>query len=484
MKIIRNAFLNLFHLSTKAAVFQYFSWCFLSGLALFSFFTFPLFYFFILIVSLPVIFLFLKETNYRRLILGAVFVFLGCWRFFLADLNLQAPNNIQNFIHQETNLTGRVSHEPSRGEHSISLALDHLILNKKDNPVKLTGKLLVYFPLYQYNLSYGATIKLSCLISPPTPPGGEVDKKIISYEKYLRGQGIDALCYLPVGVKIIPPANQNLWQKFQQRLINFKSQGQKIIQQNISSPAAELLAGMILNFRREIPPVINQAFAQSGLSHIIAISGLNIALMAGFLWYLCYFFGLSRRRAFYLGLAILTIYILMIGSPAPAVRALIMAGVFMYGQKIGRPTHSFNALLLTADLMLLINPKLLIFDLSFQLSFLALTGMIFLYPYLEKKTTQFKNYWGLKSLIILTLSAQIFTWPLIAYNFNTVSLIAPLTNILVIPLIPIITALSMIMILIGLIYQPLIWPLALILNILINYVIKIANLGALVPSIL
>ena len=184
---------------------------------------------------------------------------------------------------------------------------------------------------------------------------------------------------------------------------------------------------------------------------------MNITIMAEIL---IFFFGLTLRlgwnRAFYLVLFITVFYIVMIGAPASAVRAGIMAGVLLLAQKTGRLYFAGRALLIAAAIMLIFNPLLLFYDVGFQLSFLAVLGIIYLFPIFDFHLSRFLKNKGsrwFRQILALTLSAQIFTLPILVYNFGSVSLISPLVNVLVVPLLPVILIFGFLGILAGLFGQ-------------------------------
>ena len=147
--------------------------------------------------------------------------------------------------------------------------------------------------------------------------------------------------------------------------------------------------------------------------------------------------GLWRGQAFYFALAILVLFIIMIGAPASAVRAGIMGGILLFAQKIGRLNNSGRAVVFAGAVMLALNPLLLKFDVGFQLSFLAVLGIIYLKPIFDKWLNKIlPQKFNAKSVITMTFAAQIGTLPILIYNFGRISFISPLTNVLIVPALP------------------------------------------------
>ncbi|OGZ19199.1 MAG: hypothetical protein A2Z68_01930 [Candidatus Nealsonbacteria bacterium RBG_13_38_11] len=166
---------------------------------------------------------------------------------------------------------------------------------------------------------------------------------------------------------------------------------------------------------------------------IISVLLLSFLLSLGF-W---------RKQAFYFTIVLLILYILMIGAPASAVRAGIMAGLFLFCQHLGRMNVSSRAVVFAAVLMLFFNPLILELDVGFQLSFLAILGMIYLQPVFSELLRKVPNFrfFPLKTTLEATFSAQVFTLPILIYNFGYMPLVSPITNVLIVPFLAPITIL-------------------------------------------
>ena len=203
--------------------------------------------------------------------------------------------------------------------------------------------------------------------------------------------------------------------------------------------------------------------------HITILSAVLMQFLIGI--------GFWRGQAFYLTIGLLALFILMVGLPSSAVRAGIMVGFFLFAQKIGRRNSSSRAVIFAAVLILIANPLLLRFDVGFQLSFLAVMGIIYLTPLFQRWLIKVSedNLLNLKSIFSMTLAAQIFTLPILIHNFGVISLVAPLTNILILPLLPFVIGIGFLFGLTGIAFpflgQIISWPCWLLLT----YIIKIVN---------
>ena len=202
------------------------------------------------------------------------------------------------------------------------------------------------------------------------------------------------------------------------------------------------------------------------------VIGMNITIVSAILLNILLAFGLWRNQAFYTSVALIIFYILMIGASASGVRAGITALLFLTAQHFGRLSSASRLMLFAATIMLAFNPLLLRLDVGFQLSFLAVTGLIFLQPFFSNLFKKIPDNFQLRTSISTTLSAQVFVLPLLIYNFGQVSLISPLINVLILPLIPFVTILGFIFSFIGIFLQSLARILFWLVYLILAYIIK------------
>ncbi|MBU1177132.1 ComEC/Rec2 family competence protein, partial [Patescibacteria group bacterium] len=210
-------------------------------------------------------------------------------------------------------------------------------------------------------------------------------------------------------------------------------------------------------------------------------SGMHMIIMMQILLFLALGIGLWRKHAFYFVISLLALYIIMIGAPASAVRAGIMAGLLLIAQKLGRLRGAGQAVVFAAVIMLLINPLLIKSDVGFQLSFMACLSIVYLKPILDDKTIKWPNPFRVKDILTMTLSAQLGVLPLLIFHFGQLSLISPIANILIVPLLPVIMILGIFLCFIGLIWLSLAKIIAYPIWFILNYVIKIVDYLSSVP---
>lgn len=228
-----------------------------------------------------------------------------------------------------------------------------------------------------------------------------------------------------------------------------QGRGHDALWRGLPAQQAALAEGILLGRRSEIPRDINEDFNRAGVSHLIVISGFNIALVGGVVlggtaWLL------SRRHAGLLALGAIVAYSVIVGLTPPVARAAVMGSVAVLAMLSGRPHGSGVTLLLAAAILTAQDPRILS-DLSFQLSFAATAGLIVLAPPLmtlgrricSEPEPTFRPSWrsfavAVWDLLAVTLAATLATLPLLLHAFDRLSTVSPLANLLLVPLFPLV----------------------------------------------
>lgn len=241
------------------------------------------------------------------------------------------------------------------------------------------------------------------------------------------------------------------------------------VSQLLPSPQAELLSGILLGNKKNLPGKLKLALRDSSTLHMVVVSGQNLTLLAALFMNLS---GLLKRKlAILISIIAVIFYTLLTGAQVPVLRAAIMAILAFGAQISGRQKDGVYVLILTGGLMLLVNPKWLT-DLSFQLSFLATLGVIVVAPILEVKLNFLPQF--IKQDLAITIGAQIMVIPIIAQYFHQLSLVGIFANLMVGWTIPIIMILGTLMLIFGSIF-------ALITNIFLTYFIYVVQFFASLP---
>lgn len=240
----------------------------------------------------------------------------------------------------------------------------------------------------------------------------------------------------------------------------------------LPEPQASLLSGIVLGAKSEMPSSFYNDLRKSGTLHIVVASGMNVTLIASTLVsFLLLFF--NRRGAVVLALLGIWFYVFLAGAEAPVVRAGIMGSLVFLAQGLGRDADAWRGLGLAAALLLLWNPQNL-FELGFQLSFLATGGILFFGTKISRLLKRLPNQ--IRNDVAQTLSAQIATLPLILWTFGQYSPFSPLANILVVTILPWILRLGALMAIVGLFFLPLAQLLGWLLWPLLTYFVKVVEL--------
>lgn len=199
-----------------------------------------------------------------------------------------------------------------------------------------------------------------------------------------------------------------------------------------SLPAAEggLASGLILGEKALLTPEITRQLQISGTTHIIALSGYNITIILGL--FVVFRKKLSRLGNLFVPLVFIISFVIMTGGASSLVRAAIMGFVPLIAIYLGRESDSFIAILFSATVMIIFNPFLALYDVGFQLSFIALAGMIYLAPLILLVIGKLP----LSNMLSETMGAQIAAIPLLAFYFGSISLISPISNLVILALVP------------------------------------------------
>ena len=353
----------------------------------------------------------------------------------------------------EVILRGEVAAEPDVGDTNrrLRVAARELVIDGQTVPV--AGLVLVDAPRYPA-IGYGAELSVSGELLSPTTLNSA------NYAAYLARQGIHSVMQFPQ-VSVLTETGGSA---FRRALLAVRERGRVAIQSSLPEPQASLLIGILLGDDSGLPRAVDEAFQTTGMTHIIAISGFNIALIIALLDRLAA--PLVPRRVGAVVIAVvIVLYALLVGASASVVRAAVMGIAYLVGLRLmGRPTLALASLFSAAWLMTLWSP-LTLWDVGFQLSLAATLGLLLfgepwsrrlrqgatgLPPAVRRPATQL-----LGEGLVITLAAQVLTVPLLVYYFGALSLASLPANFLVLPAQPAVMLTGGLTLLAGLI-----WPAA------------------------
>lgn len=456
-------------IKSKSRVFLTLCFCFIFGVGVFSLNSQSSDWQFYLSI-LVLVNLFLLVISWQSLIkkfilIAVLFFFIGGLRFCWS-VPSQTENKLIYYNDNTVEMIGKVTQEIIVKENNTQVVLSVSKVSNKN----VTGKVLLFLPSYT-QLQYGDLVKASCRLKKPV--GSE---NFVNYDKYLARDGIWSLCSWPKMEKLVYHANfiENLINQF----YKFKQNVQLKVDSLWVEPESSLMAGLLYGARAGFSSDVNDDFSRAGITHIVAISGYNISVVANVLMGLLLMFGFNRRRAFWWAIFGIILFVLFTGASASVVRAGVMGVIVLLASQLGRLSRIGNVLVFTAAIMLLFNPFVLIWDAGFQLSFLSTLGLVYLSPILNKFFVVDNKRIVLKSLIenfIMTMSAIIVTLPLILFQFGRLSLIAPVANLFIVWIVPYLMLVGFASIILSVIFFPLAWVVAWVAYLGLKYVIIMAH---------
>jgi competence protein ComEC len=398
---------------------------FIAGVAVASFITVPAYVFIIVTGSGLLLILYFTLIKSRTMWVG-VFILalvLGMWRFQAKATAYDVP--IKQGEKIAATFSGMVAKYPNERIDKTYLVLSKLNFENPKLSVDSAVKIRVSVPRYpQYQ--YGDRISVKGKVSRPE------NFADFDYEQYLAKDNILLVSSYPE-VSLLFKGGGN---PLKQALFKIRKSFSEALDNVMKEPEASLAQGLLLGGQSKMPQELQDNFRAVGLSHIVALSGFNITIIAQFLMTVFALFTLKREWSFWLACAGIAGFVVLTGAEASVVRAAVMGMLVLVAQREGRIYNIHNALALAAALMVWFNPMVLRFDTGFQLSFLATLGLVFFSKRFETLYAKLPSFWTLKEYLMTTLSAQYAVLPLIVYRFGSISLVAPFANILVLPFIP------------------------------------------------
>ncbi|MEK9180528.1 MAG: ComEC/Rec2 family competence protein [Patescibacteria group bacterium] len=370
--------------------------------------------------------LFIFNVDIRIAGLAALLLVLGGVYYAADDAKYRAT---LFRIPQAIEARGFIANDPNRTADSQSFYF------KTD-----LGKFLVETgpePRYEY----GDTLKISGKVSPPQDN---------SYGKYLAKEKLSGTIFDPQLVFVSAGGGNRALAFF----IRAKNKIGDAYRRLLTPAEAALLSGITLGTSGDFPKTFLDALSLSGLRHIIAISGSNMSIIISIVLTACLFF-LPRRPAFVITFAVVCLFTALTGFSVSALRAAIMAFIAGLAKETGRVYAPANALTLAAVVLTLANPKVLVFDAGFQLSFLAVLGIIYLVPVLTRALgIRDFGFMSWKQIFLMTVAAQAMTAPILIVQFQNFSLTAFVANMLVLGFIPLVTIGGFILAILSFLFYP------------------------------
>ena len=434
---------------TKSKYFLLSCLSFIFGIAIGSFASIQVWILFLIVgFCIPLIFLF-KDINNSAdkegwgvkgndsvslgsknlLLLFLIFIIFFSFGFIRVESNKLSASeitSIESLDEQKILLKGKILQSPEIKNGKQKILLDKISSDDFRNKLLESGRMIIYLERYpEYNM--GDEISFDGKLNIPEDFDG------FEYKNYLFAQEIFFIEYYPK-VELIKKFDEDIYIK----IASYRKSASEIVKKIFSQPQAGIINAMVLGEKSDLSDETLESFNRTGTRHIIAISGLHMTIIGVLVMFLLLAIGLNRNFAFYLAVLGIGFYVMLVGFPPSAVRASVMSVMILLAVRVGRLSSAGIAIIFAGALMLVFNPNLLRYDTGFQLSFLAVLGIIYIYPKLDFILKRYPDYLKIKTIFLITVSAQIATLPIIISSFGQFSVFSVFANIMILPFVPIV----------------------------------------------
>jgi competence protein ComEC len=382
---------------------------------------------------------------------------------YIGYFSIQNRSNIFKLFKDNKNISveGKVVSEPY-----ISNKLRKFILESSCiDDIKTKEKILVNAPL-GYLVNYGDIINVRGKLYRPIAPK---DSNMFNYQKYLERNEIFFVLKIYSFEYIM--SKPNIIKKL---AINLKNDVVNKIDKYFSYPNSAILKSLVIGDKTSLDQNIKNVFSDSGVIHILVVSGLHVGFIGVIILFVLKFFYIPLNRASLISLPFVFFYVISTGANPPAVRAAIMLACIFIPLALDREPLIYNSMSLSALIILILEPQEL-FLASFQMSYLATFGIIFLYNkifslFKDVKNSIFKFFCGVASV---TISAQLALTPILIFYFSKVSIVSFFANIIVVPLTGFILGCAIVFYISTFLFKNLAMFFAYVLNIFVSFIVHV-----------
>ncbi len=385
----------------------------------------------------------ISKINFYILIGVVLFYSLGAFQVYYFN-NIKI-NELSDYTDKPVEIHGYVYSLPEIKDDKVIYRISTQWIKNKGESHKIKSIILLT-TLKDKNLKiidYGSQVIVKGKLNIPR---GQTNPMGFDYRKYLAQNGISATVFARYyNISIEEGINENILVKtgflIRERIVN-------VIKASLPQQQAGLLNGMLIGYRKDLSDEVEKAFSDAGLTHIMAVSGANIAFIVSPLVFLFKKLKIKRLFANLIIIFILILFVFVTGFEPSVLRAVIMGIVILAGQIIRRDTDIYTSISFAAILLLVMNP-LNLFNIGFQLSFGATLSLVLFYKNIKNKISIKYLPKFLSDTIAATLAAQVGVLPITVYFFNKVSVISIISNIIVVPITELITIIGSLMAVLG-----------------------------------
>ncbi len=356
--------------------------------------------------------------------------------FFLAGMALAGPDlNEEGRLYEPyrghfVTVEGIVSGEPDIRKTGTMYPFNTRWITFGGTRRRVEGPVIIRAEAGGRVYGYGDTLKVRGYLSLPDNPGnpGQFD-----YRTYLLRRGVGAVLSV-TGGDAFTKMGSVYGNPMMKLTLAFKDRLLQVAARTMPPDQATLVNGIVFGVVGDITPADREIFCETGVFHILSVSGLHVGMLMAAVLGLLSLFNISQRSRLIVVLSILFVYAAMTGLSPPVVRATLMAAVLLLGHYWGREADWPTSMALAAMVILFFSPGAL-FEPGFQLSFSATWGILYLTPAIRGLLANKLHIPGRIALLIaVPLAAQLGTVPLIAIHFNLLTAAALPANLLAVPL--------------------------------------------------
>lgn len=401
-----------------------------------------------------------------RFVVGMIalgFVAIACGIVRVELSTMESSQYLESHVGTHLTLTGIVVKEPDHREHA-----DRLTVETEQ------GLVLVAAEPYPRAV-YGSTITAQGILEKPKDFETE-SGRMFGYEAYLQKDGI----FFILSRAKITIESEGGGNTLQRALFATKNVFLSELRALIPEPESSLLSGLLLGGKQSLGADLLEQFRIAGVVHVVVLSGFNMMIVAFGVMAVCRRL-FPMRTALLFGSISILLFALMVGLSATVVRAGIMAEISLLALFLGRQYDILRALGIAGVGMVAASPYILLYDPSFQLSFLATLGLVLLSPGSEKLLSFVSEQFGLREIISATIATQLFLLPFLLWMTGTFSVVAFPANLLIVPFIPLTMLFGFIAGVLGWISYWLAFPFAYVVYLLLSYEIWVATTLASLP---
>lgn len=454
---------------------------FITGILLCSIAGISVFLILVAICLFVILLLFNKIKNVILIVLISL-AFLAFGGVSFCNAEKTYSKTFDEFCDKQVTIEGYVDSEIERSDGKIKFYIKTNKITYGQKGKKVIGKLLVSISKSNKylegntKLNYRSKVCFEGNIDKPKPatnPGG------FDYKRYLASIGVSGTVYLSSNsdINFIGTKGGGWLHKLGFAIKKFVL---NIVEYCLDKNQAGLLSGMIIGYKDGLDENAYNAFSKAGLTHIMVASGMNVAFIILPLTYIFKKLRINNLVSSILTIAVLILFVFIAGFSASVVRAVIMGIIILLGKIFMRDTEIYTSISVAAIILLIINPFTL-FDIGFQLSFGATISLVMFYKKIKEFIDRIHLPNFISDTLAATIAAQIGVVPITLYYFNNFSTISILSNLLVVPMVQIITIIGFIMVFAGIININLAVLIGYINNTFLSFVLFVTEFTSKLP---